>query len=493
MRNAPSKQSRTGARAALTGWALAGCGLLAGVIGFTAASPLYGYAYEVRDMPVFWLAGGMAAAGAVFLVLPWLIRASRVLKPGLATGLLWAMLGAGLAMRLVLFASEPALEDDFQRYLWDGAVTASGLNPYETSPEAAMAADPEVKALGRLGRESGLTLGRINHPQLRTLYPPVAQGAFALAYWLEPWSLNAWRALILLSDLAAIALLLLLLRDLGRSPLWATLYWWNPVALKELYNSAHMDALVVPLMLGALVLAIRHRPLSATTALTLAAGIKIWPVILLPLIWRAILNQPKKLLPAIALALFGGVLLAWPIVSAGLDPSSGLTAYASKWKTNSAMFLMLDGLAGQALDILRIEALSSGLLARLAIVLAMGALVVWQCRTAAGDAQAIVRKALIITGAMFLLSPAQFPWYYLWVLPLLALVPVRGLLVLTATLPLYYTAFYFLSNQTYEVYSERLIWLIWLPAWGLLAWEARHWAASLLISLLPSRKARETS
>ena len=493
MRMEDSKHNPKGARAALTAWALTGLVLLGAVIGFTAASPLFGYGYEVRDMPVFWLAGGLAAAGVVFLVLPWIIRASDRLNPGLVRGLMWAMLGVGLAMRLILFASEPALEDDYQRYLWDGAVTANGLNPYDKSPAAAKVADPQLMALGRLGRESGLVLGRVNHPQLRTIYPPVAQGAFALAHWIGPWSLTAWRALLLMFDLASISLLLLLLRDSGRSPLWAALYWWNPIVLKELFNSAHMDALVVPLMLGALVLAIRHRHLTATVALTLAAGIKIWPVILLPLIWRGMLGTPKRLAAAVALSLVGAALFAWPIVSAGLDLSSGFLAYASKWKTNSAAFLMLDGAAGQILDTLRIEALSSGLLARAAVALAICAIVAWQCRAPARHAQDFIHKALIIVGAMFLLSPAQFPWYYLWVLPLLALWPVPGLLVLTATLPLYYTAFYFLAQNTYPVFAERIVWLIWLPAWGLLAWEARHRAASVWETAFSARKAREPS
>ncbi len=475
---------------ALAGWAVvAGC-LLAGVIGFTAASPLFGYSHEVHDMPVFWLAGGLVIAGAGFLALPLLIRASKGLSPGLAKGLLWAMLAAGLAMRLVLFASEPALEDDYQRYLWDGAVTANGLNPYKNAPEAAKAAEPQSTALGRLALESGPVLGRVNHPLLRTLYPPVAQGAFALAHWLEPWSLSAWRALILVCDLASIALLLVMLRDLGRSPLWAALYWWNPVVLKELFNSAHMDALVLPLVLGGLVLAVRNRFIGATASLTLAAGVKFWPVILLPLVWRGALNKPKRLIATIALTLCACALIAWPMVLAGLDQSSGLLVYASKWKTNSALFPMIDGFAGWILDTARINFLNSGLLARGVIALALCAVVAWQCRAPATHAQDYIHKALIIIASLFLLSPAQFPWYYLWVLPLLACRPVPGLLILSATLPLYYTAFYFLSRQSYQIYLDSIVWLIWLPAWGLLAWDARHWVASLRNPLVNSRNAR---
>jgi hypothetical protein len=384
------------------------------------------------------------------------------------------MLAAGLAMRLILFASEPALEDDYQRYMWDGAVTAHGLNPYDKSPDAAKAAHPQLMPLGRLALESGPVLGRINHPDLRTIYPPVAQGAFAFAHAIAPWSLTAWRGIILVLDILSVTLLLVLLRDLGRSPLWAALYWWNPIVLKELFNSAHMDALVVPLVLGALLLAIRKRPFYATACLTLAAGAKIWPLILLPLVWRAMLDKPKKLALAVALTLSACALFAWPVLVAGFDSSSGFLAYASKWKTNSALFPALENLARLILDAAGAETLKPGLVARLVVVSALGSVVLWQCRTAALSAQDYAWKFLIVTAALFLLSPAQFPWYYLWTLPLLACFPIPGLLTLSATLPLYYTSFYFLSHQSYEIFSEQIVWLIWLSVWSLLLWGARH-------------------
>ncbi len=458
---------------ALIAWGTIGAGLLALTIGFTFLSPLFGYSYQVVDMPVFWLAFGLCSAGVLFLALPWTIRTSKNLPPALTKTLLWVMLATGLAMRLILFASEPALEDDFQRYLWDGAVTAEGLNPYAKSPQAAKAADPQLMPLGRLALESGLVLGRINHPDLRTIYPPVAQGAFTLAHWLSPWSLNAWRGLILALDLISIALLLLLLRALGRSPLWAALYWWNPIVLKELFNSAHMDALLVPLVLSALLLAIRKRPLMATACLTLAAGVKIWPLILLPLVWREILDKPTKLIAAIALTLFACAAFAWPVLATGFDASSGFVAYASNWKTNSALFPLLESFARLALDAAGIDVIKPGLIVRASVVSVLAGIIMWQCRTAAGSAPAMTRKFLILTAALFLLSPAQFPWYYLWVLPLLACFPVPGLLLASATLPLYYTGFYFLSRQNYEVFTQQIVWLIWLPVWGLLLWQAR--------------------
>ncbi|MDA7947447.1 MAG: glycosyltransferase 87 family protein [Hyphomicrobiaceae bacterium] len=474
-------------------WGVIGTALLGLTIWLAVASPLFGYAYAVKDMPVFWLAGALAGAGVIYLALPLIIRASSRLTSDSAKYLLWVMIAAGLAMRLVLFSSEPALEDDYQRYLWDGAVTANGINPYATSPEAAMAADPGTTALGKLAKESGLVLGRVNHPELRTLYPPVAQGAFAIAHWLSPWNLSGWRALILMADIVSIGLLLLLLRQLGRSPLWATLYWWNPVVLKEFYNSAHMDALLVPLVLGALFFSLRNRPLSATASLTLAAGIKIWPVVLLPLVWRKYLDQPRILFACILLAAAACALFAWPLVSAGFDQSSGLVAYAGKWTTNSALSPLIVDASDWLLTALNIEAIQPAFLARGMIALILGVVVLWQCRRPAIDAQDTADKWLIVAATMFLLSPAQFPWYYAWVLPFLPLRPVFGLLLLTATLPLYYTAFYFLSHDTYAVFKHGIVWLIWLPAWGVLIWEGRKTIAASVRPVNFVKNAEETS
>jgi alpha-1,6-mannosyltransferase len=474
-------------------WIAMGCGLLALTTGITLASPFFGYAHQVRDMPIFWLALGLCATGGLFLILPWMIRATKGFTPDLIKLLLWGMLTTGLAMRLVLFASEPVLEDDYQRYLWDGAVTANGLNPYEKSPDAAKVADPELSQLGRLAQESGPLLGSINHPDLRTIYPPIAQGVFALAYKLDPWSLTTWRSLILLLDLATIPILLLLLRDLGRSPLWAALYWWNPIVLKELFNSAHMEAIIVPLVLGGLLFAIRKRPISATACLTAAAGAKVWPLILLPLVWRGWLDKPKKLTLAIAMTGVACVLFAWPIVITGFDTSSGFVAYTSQWKANSALMPSLEAALRWGLDAAHINTLQPGLLARLLVVVSLGIIVLWQCRVNAESAQDLAWKFFIVSCAMFLLSPAQFPWYFLWALPLLACFPSPAMLSLSATLPLYYTAFHFHAHGAPEFFAGHMVWFIWLPTWGLLLWEARHWLASLNSPFRHSQSARQIS
>ena len=68
--------------------------------------------------------------------------------------------------------STPIYEDDWNRYLWDGAVTVEGYNPYEYAPEVTFVVGPEapqdVKDLQALSGANGGITGRINNPHLTT-------------------------------------------------------------------------------------------------------------------------------------------------------------------------------------------------------------------------------------------------------------------------------------------------------------------------------------
>ena len=78
----------------------------------------------------------------------------------------------------------------------------------------------------------------------------------------------------------------------------------------------------------------------------------------------------------------------------------------------------------------------------------------------------------MISAAVYLLSPSQFPWYFLWIAPFLCLFPVRGLLLASVLLPLHYLYFYFDAHDLKHVYINGVVWLMWLPVWALLAFDA---------------------
>jgi hypothetical protein len=466
----------------MAGWAVLGLLFIAFAIALTAASPRFGYAYDVAEMPVLALVAGLVLAGLVFcFALPPLIASSLKADAVIVRLFMAAIVVAGVAARVVLFASEPILEDDYQRYLWDGAVTMSGENPYALSPEAAREQNAP-SAFARLSKEAGPIVGRINHPELRTIYPPVAQSAFALAHVLHPWSLTAWRTVILACDIATLVLVLLLLGETGRSPLWSALYWWNPLVIKELYNSAHMDAVVLPLVLFALLLAARGRHvIVASTSLAFAAGAKIWPILLLPLILRAHAKQ-KRLLAA-ALTIFAGLILLWaiPFLIVGLDAESGLAAYLASWKTNSALFPALESITATLLSGLNLADVSAGRVARALIAIALAGLAFAVSFRPLRNADDLVGRASLLVAALVLLSPAQFPWYVVWFAPFLAFRTWFGFLLLTATAPLYYMYFFLAAAGEPQVFSQYIVWIVWAPVWVALILEAvRHRRGALL-------------
>jgi hypothetical protein len=447
-------------------WALGG--LLVATFGavLTPLSPLFGYEYDVSEMPVLWLVGVLVFAGLVyFFCLPQLIADSLACGPREIRLILVGIVAAGLAARLVLFASEPILEDDYQRYLWDGAVTANGHSPYAVSPKDALVNGSGD--LGRLAQEGEPVTQRINHPDLKTVYPPVAQGAFALAYLIKPWSLTAWRSVVLLFDLATLGIILLLLRDIGRSPLWSVLYWWNPVVIKELFNSAHMEAVMLPFVLVALWLAIRSRPVASAMSLALGVGAKLWPALLLPLVLCSPSFDARQVIRASVL--FAAVVAFWafPIWLGGLDQHSGFVAYLSSWQTNSALFPALERAVATV-----VPPETAGLVARAMIAICLAVLAVQVSLRPIETPDDLMGRASLLVGALVLLSPAQFPWYAVWFAPFLAFRPWSGFLLMTATIPLYYAGFYFLSRGLPDIFKDVVVWLIWVPVWAALAFEA---------------------
>ena len=460
-------------RALELSWLVAGCLVVLGAVLLKFAAPAFRYEADVIDMPVVALSGALVAAGVLFCIaVPWLIQKSDRGPAPKSSRALITVLIAGTAARLVLMTAEPVLEVDFYRYLWDGAATSQGLNPYTQTPKAVMAGKAPPEYI-KLAEDTDTVLKRVNHKDVTSIYPPVAQAVFALAHMLKPWSLTSWRLVLLAFDLATVALLIAGLDRMHRSRLWIALYWWNPVVLKELFNSAHLEPLIFPFLLAALLYANARKPIAASTALGFAAGVKFWPALLLPLILRACGGQAWRL--AAALAVFGALmgLWIWPMVMAGLSDQSGLVAYASSWKRNGPLFALIDGSFQAANGIFGFNSAPNVSRAARATVAAVAGLAAVACAIKPiRDFKDLAGRALIVTAAIVLLSPSVYPWYTLWFVPLLVWRPVPGLILVSATIPLYYLFFHFAARESTQLFHDFVPWFIWLPPFALLLWQA---------------------
>jgi hypothetical protein len=334
-----------------------------------------------------------------------------------------------LALRVPAWITPPAHSDDVYRYRWDGRVQRAGVNPYRFAPDA-----PELAAL----RDDGWA--HINNRSLPTIYPPLAQAAFAATP-----SLAAWKLLVALGDAAVALLLYMGLADRRRLVLWA----WSPLVVIELGVNAHVDALGIALLVGGLLAWQRRRAAVAGALVAAAAAIKLLPVVAL-----VGMRRQRTILAAAIVA----VALALPYAAAGPRISGSLGEYSRRWRVNDGAFALLYAGAERAVAHTRFAGryvAESPRLARLvtgrdrdtlfpdevasfvarvaagAIFLAVVAWALWRRLSALRLTEAAV-------GAFILLTPALHPWYVLWLVPLVAAGGSWAWLVLALLAPLGY-------------------------------------------------------
>jgi hypothetical protein len=250
-------------------WGLAGIALVSPLIVISTISQSFDYELRNIEKPIILFVLLLMAAGAIYLLL---IFHRKHLMIDKAT-LTWVIL-LGLVARMIMFISTPILEDDYYRYLWDGGVLANGFNPYRYSPQDILDEKvPDIPdELRRLADDAVPVLQRINYPRLRTIYPPVAESAFAVAHIIRPWSMTAWRAVLLTFDLGTLYLLFKILRRSNLPLIGLVIYWWNPLLIKEIYNSGHMDVVIFPFILGALMLGMLWHRVPSVLPLVLNSG-----------------------------------------------------------------------------------------------------------------------------------------------------------------------------------------------------------------------------
>mgnify|MGYP001051794693 CR=1 FL=1 len=219
---------------------------------------------------------------------------------------------------------------------------------------------------------------------------------------------------------------------------------------------------LVPFLLAAFLLRLRGRAFGAAVFLALATGVKLWPVLLAPVLLVPGLKPSRKSAAAATLYAALTATLLFPMAVHATGPSAGVIAYAGGWAMNGAFFPVLSALLAPLLGPAGVRVALAAAFAGIAFVLA---------RTASSSPVALVRRASVVPAALLLLGPTAFPWYFAWLLPFLTLAP-GVLLVLTATLPLYDLSFAFEYAGHAALFDRLVVPLQWLPVWTALAWIA---------------------
>ena len=305
-----------------------------------------------------------------------------------------AVLG-GLGLQLIALRVRPWSTDDYLRYVWDGRVLLSGVNPYRYPPGDAALAGLRDQWLFPDGVTPAL-----NHPTARTIYPPVAQYFFAAVEAL-PGGDGQGRVLQVCFAVIAVLTTLLLVRACraaGIDPRRVVWWAWCPTVILEAGGNAHIDTLAALLLVAAMLAATKERWLASGVLIGLATGTKLTPAL------AGLALPPRAWLRAGGAAVLVLALSYLPFLLGGVDVTGYLLGYAdeeSRDRWDLLRPLLPDAIVpvvGMALLIGLIAAVASSRLRSLT--------------------RAPERAAAIVGGTWLLLTPA-YPWYFL---PLVALV-----------------------------------------------------------------------
>ncbi|MGW5241138.1 polyprenol phosphomannose-dependent alpha 1,6 mannosyltransferase MptB [Monashia sp. NPDC004114] len=384
-----------------------------------------------------------------------LLATVSVLAMGLLVVAWWRLRWAPVSLRwwwttialwfVPLVASVPLYSRDLYSYAAQGALWADGLNPYEHA----------VRELDSDWRASTAPTWLDTPTPYGPFWLLLARGVATVSGG------HLWLALLLLRLLAVVGVVVIawavadIARRLGASTGKAT--WLGvacPLVGAHFVSGAHNDALMVAAVLAAVALALRRRFVVACLVIALGAMVKVTAVIALPfiaLMWARGL-QPRRVgassegvvawgqvvraglfsvlvagVPMVAVSVLTGLGFGW------VNPAS--TPGKNEQWTSIPTSL---GIAVQAIGHLlgqgdwRDPAVSAARAAGL-VVLALLLVLVWLGAAKALDrvgladeAAAREDRARVVRGigwamlAAVVLAPVFLPWYYLWVLPVLA-------------------------------------------------------------------------
>jgi hypothetical protein len=375
---------------------LSAIGLLAVLV--VAIQQLYRPGHELQAVAltgVFWLAFVPAATLIQSLATRASLRLSFV---------------GGALLQFVALRTTPFSTDDHLRYVWDGRVQGAGISPYRYppgAPELAFLRDPWLFPDGHTPA--------LNHPLVRTIYPPVAQAWFWFVDVL-PGGPGRGRALQIGSALLALATMWLIARTLtnvSHDP--RRVVWWSlcPTVVLEAGGNAHVDVLGALLVVATMAAFASARWARGGVLLGLAIATKVLPALI------AVAVPPRRSL-RVGLAAVGALATVYlpHIIALGTGVTGFLGGYLaeeSRDQFDLIRFALGNPWAGDWAPTWLVQPAA-------AVILAATALSCWRWSgRAQADGQAPWLPAATMVGVTFMVLTPPYPWYGLLLVPLVAL------------------------------------------------------------------------
>ena len=212
-------------------------------------------------------------------------------------------------------------------------------------------------------------------------------------------------------EIVTIAVIVDLLRRVELPVTAVVAYAWHPLAVWEIANNGHVDALMIALLMGGVWLMVRARPLAGAVAVALAAFVKPYALIVLPrhsgaaARWRLPLVVGATILLCY-LPYLGAGRGVVGFLATGYLSEEGFTSGAGIWLVAlvQAPFGTVPGLTAIYFVV------AAGVMAWLALRVAL--------RRDPSPQTIILDIAVLLSAGLFFASP-NYAWYFLALVPFL--------------------------------------------------------------------------
>ena len=189
-----------------------------------------------------------------------------------------------IIFRLLFLFATPNLSQDFYRFIWDGQMILSGLNPYLSTPDFQMEQGILTDFPNQVELHNGMGSLSASH---FTNYPPINQLCFVLANLFPGTSILSsvigLRLIIIVADIGTLYFGKKLLERLKLPSNKIFWYILNPFIIIELTGNLHFEGVMIFFLVWSLYVLHIGKWKWAAVIMAFSISVKLIPLMLLPL------------------------------------------------------------------------------------------------------------------------------------------------------------------------------------------------------------------
>lgn len=324
----------------------------------------------------------------------YLFFVSLLFKTVLSKSQLLVILISFFLLKITFVNIEPVGSDDYYRYVWDGKVQSNGINPFLYQPNST--------DLNHLNSE--LLPEKVSYPNIKTIYFPVSQWIFVIAYWLSGENAVGLKIFYLLFELITLISLYFLLKHFNVDLKYLLFYTALPLITFQFFIDAHIDIAGTALMIASIALYLYNKKLFSYLLLGLSISVKPTGLLLLPFYFQ---NESviKEKVKSITIPVVVFVITFLPYIFSA-TPLDTLINYSVIWTFNGMIY--------NALNLFISDNLMIRILCGVLFILVLSYLYFTKID--------LLRKIYLSLFLLMLFSPVVHPWYLIWFAVLLPIV-----------------------------------------------------------------------